>query len=139
MLRLSKNYTFSLYLINQGLTISKNYATMNDDPSTCMHARRVSPSSPTHIYSSENYRYGRIDSPKYSFHPPSTTRNTAQLNITRVSIWDDGEYSFFCPEDVTKQIHFCLNVTDKPRANLGSVQKFRAYVSVVLELSLIHI
>eukprot|EP00095_Tigriopus_kingsejongensis_P008065 maker-scaffold890_size84715-snap-gene-0.9 protein:Tk08065 transcript:maker-scaffold890_size84715-snap-gene-0.9-mRNA-1 annotation:"vascular endothelial growth factor receptor 3" len=70
------------------------------------------------VRTSDEHRQTRLGSAKFSFRHPSPANHTALLYIYNVSIWDHGQYSFFCPHDLQDQIHFCLNVADQPRASL---------------------
>ncbi|TRY74002.1 hypothetical protein TCAL_12635 [Tigriopus californicus] len=69
-------------------------------------------------HSSDEYLKPRGGRTKYSFHHPTPSNHSALLNIYNVSIWDHGRISFFCPNDVQDQIHFCLNVQDVPKVEL---------------------
>ena len=70
-------------------------------------------------HSSEANLHDRVGKPKYAFFPPTAKRNSAFLNIKNVSIWDSGEYLFYCADDTLQQISFCLEIEDEPRAKLS--------------------
>ena len=69
-------------------------------------ARQINWTSPDGaVHSSEDYMHTRVDRRRYAFHPPTSRRNQALVNITRVRVTDDGNYpSFFCPDDLENRV-----------------------------------
>ena len=88
---------------------------------------RTSPDGKTH--SSDEYSQPGLKKQNYSYLPPTSTRNSALLNITRLNIFNNGKYFFYCSESILDRICFHLHVGEEPKAKVKVLdQPFEMFV-----------